>query len=970
MKFIKQITLILISLVVFFANIHPSQTLSNIPGIGNITLDKKIDLNNLPKKLQSENINLEKAEYTLSGTIKTDIKFHNIISIKNAVAAYSPIKEEVFVIGDPVIFGIMFPGTVILSSKKEGGKWSELTFGGQITSLSLGDLLPKELENVKKELELVIGPLPTIEKVKIEINPTTKQISIIGQAKFFMLETKTTINLFDAEDKKGIEIIAEGGNLILKKYLDNLQEFIALQTGKIPFQLPPGIPSPADVFKTVREFSKGFATVAQHLALPLPFDENVKLEGIKYHIKALSIKEDFDTKLDVKAEVEAKVNRGKLLPFFDKFLFVKQQDKTIKLTGLINLNQLIVMFSADLDSAFKIEAGPVSVDPGLRLELHLTPAPRLSIQGNITLKFPQIYDPNKFDELKFTLEAAPGIDTIVFSGSMEGMWKNAFGIPGFDIGNLAIESDSWYAAMTEGIFITGLGITGEVKIGESDIRVAVALAVDVDALILLAEVNKISLHDILDFSQKIMRIAIPNISITMDSFPKIEFTDCKLFLAPMPGGIGALNFEPGLTLRGKLNIMGKEGMINIVANIAGLTAEGSLPTLEIPSPIPNITLFKMTGAGLDKIKGTKDDGPTISIQNNALKQEFFLSGFLDVLGMTRETEIHLSKEGFQFFIEGKLFNFFDAKLNAIGEIPQVIGDFPKFSLYGDLELFGKKGIVNISLSKDEAIGNGSLPTIDIPSLIHNLPLFRMSGAGLDQKKGTKDDGPSISVELTPKKQEIFLDGELDVLGVSSRTNVKVTPQGGIHFATSGKLQGLFSTDLTVDTPPPSKPILPGDIPSFVKWFKTSQFKASLTNDFAQLLQDDFIKNIDAMIKRTRDYAESKGWWPWDLTERGIAEVKIATLNGIKNVIQNIPLTLKEGTLEGTLEDLLSSNGAKLTILLSIKLNVPTGPLFPDIKIKRDIPLEAQFSLINPITNIGILAQAIWNAVKPPFLPKL
>jgi len=56
-KFIKQITLILISLVVFFANIHPSQTLSNIPGIGNITLDKKIDLNNLPKKLQSENIN-------------------------------------------------------------------------------------------------------------------------------------------------------------------------------------------------------------------------------------------------------------------------------------------------------------------------------------------------------------------------------------------------------------------------------------------------------------------------------------------------------------------------------------------------------------------------------------------------------------------------------------------------------------------------------------------------------------------------------------------------------------------------------------------------------------------------------------------------------------------------------------------------------------------------------------------------
>ena len=268
------------------------------------------------------------------------------------------------------------------------------------------------------------------------------------------------------------------------------------------------------------------------------------------------------------------------------------------------------------------------------------------------------------------------LSTVGASGSatMAGMWEKPLDIPipNLAIGDLALELGIDYKAFAATRLPTVFGITGALDIGKAKARVGLKITTNVQELIIHGSLSRLSLADIIEFSQQV-GIPLPQgIDI-----PNLKMEDMEFHLAPTGGKIGEIAFEPGLTMKGRVEILEKFAWMNLHVGTDGLMAEGSMSDFELgPLLITGRGLIKggivaadagkeMTEKNLATLDPTFPKGPAVSLMITLQKQHLYVSGLMKFLDFaSSETEIYLDTKGFKLFTQTKMANLFDVQLTG------------------------------------------------------------------------------------------------------------------------------------------------------------------------------------------------------------------------------------------------------------------------------------------------------------------
>lgn len=338
----------------------------------------------------------------------------------------------------------------------------------------------------------------------------------------------------------------------------------------------------------------------------------------------------------------------------------------------------------------------------------ITGKPSIALKANLLVK------PTKNDsELLFTGEIQPEAEELKLALTMEGFWDDPFGIAGLSIGNMALQTATSYKMLATGVPISGIGMTGSMKIGSGEqgkqITLAVNLTENEKDTMLFGELKgldgrpgKLSMQECVDFSKS---MAIKAAEKTLKGQPKLQtklnsinknvttflnkenvkkilstsVRDVEVKIVPYDTKIGQIQFKRGLTFKGILEMLGKEAGLNINIDTSGILAEGWLSEINLANGA-----FKLSGAGRDMKRGTPDDGAYIKLLLKLNKlPEFIVSCDLELLKIrNKKLDIALSKNGFKFELQGKLHGVYATKLycKSSGGLKK-----PDFSFKGELQ---------------------------------------------------------------------------------------------------------------------------------------------------------------------------------------------------------------------------------------------------------------------------------------------
>jgi len=338
-----------------------------------------------------------------------------------------------------------------------------------------------------------------------------------------------------------------------------------------------------------------------------------------------------------------------------------------------------------------------------------------SVALMVSLKF---FPSKKEPPLIFTARIEFELLCFAVSGTLQGKWKNPFGIPGLAVSDVAIEVSQPYAPLPP----IGFGITGAIAIGDFLARAAVKIGPT--EIILLAEVSEWPL-----FCLPALLKAVGLDLGPLDVLKAIDISlhDVKFKFAPAGGQIGTIYFDPGISASGKL-------ILNIPSIIkAKLEAGFNLDwmsgfKLYAMMPKFNIGPLRITGKGKDRKWGTADDGPIFSITLSLLQQRIFISALAELCGSSAEIEIDIGLLHLRFKMIMKLLGLLDAHiaaetyrrgfrigLKAIGTAK--IGKSAEATIFGDINTMGFSfaGVYK-SLSLKDLAELCNIPTAYIPNV--------------------------------------------------------------------------------------------------------------------------------------------------------------------------------------------------------------------------------------------------------------
>lgn len=353
----------------------------------------------------------------------------------------------------------------------------------------------------------------------------------------------------------------------------------------------------------------------------------------------------------------------------------KAAPDNIVVYGTISKNPKNIMIGADLPNLIKFKNGPIK-SGGTAIEI--SGAPSIFLLFSILVK-PSAKDP----ELRFTSRLGIAQDDVKLAFTMQGFWEDVFGIEGIDIGDLALQvTGNPITLLTTGI-PSGVGAAGTLVLGtrkdskklrlvtiigdspmfdgkfdgslsmDEIVDAAKGLAINVSKRAFKGSRAKQTLAKIdADFNKILSNPAIKKIL-------KTTIRNVQVTIVPEATAIGEFEYlHRGITIRGELDLLGTTAGINVVLSKSGVTAEGWVTPFKIGK------VFSLTGSGLDKKYGTNDDAAIMSLNLNLYKQGLIISGIAELLGIRQQTEISLDKDGFKFFLEGKIKNLFEAKVDV------------------------------------------------------------------------------------------------------------------------------------------------------------------------------------------------------------------------------------------------------------------------------------------------------------------
>lgn len=258
--------------------------------------------------------------------------------------------------------------------------------------------------------------------------------------------------------------------------------------------------------------------------------------------------------------------------------------------------------------------------------------------------------------LIFTASIAfsPGFFTI--AGTMQGVWRHPFSIPGITVSDVAVEMSLPYAPLIPPV---GAGITGAIQLGDIIARAAVKIAPN--SILLLAEINEWPLFVLPALIRKMgLDLGPLDIIKAID----ISLYDVKFKFAPIGGQIGQIYFDPGISASGKL-VLKIPYVINTKLE-AGFNLD-IMGGFKLYAMMPKFNLgpLKITGKGKDRKYNTADDGPIFYAALSLTEQRIFVSAMAELFGSSAEIEIDIGLLHLRFKMLMKLLGILDAHI--VGE---------------------------------------------------------------------------------------------------------------------------------------------------------------------------------------------------------------------------------------------------------------------------------------------------------------
>ena len=288
----------------------------------------------------------------------------------------------------------------------------------------------------------------------------------------------------------------------------------------------------------------------------------------------------------------------------------------------------------------KLGGGVVLLHSGLQIVSGTNPS--IGLVGSIEMKKPAI-----------TLAAAirATVGGVKLEGSMSGCWNNAFGSHYLTICNLFLS----VTIVPTPSPISGLEMGGRIEMGKKSCgRLLTAegyIGVNVvnpNENYFYADVGPVTFKRFFDAFCLSVRLPRP---LAESGFPKGFKTSFSLLGRELPHA--RISIPPGYRVRGTLNILGLEAFADIYIQLPNrITVKAALPPLRIAN------IFKMYASRRDRSRG-----PFFSADISIGKTPHIeASGFVEVLGLSRETKLIITASKYEFSINGKFLNLFDTAL--------------------------------------------------------------------------------------------------------------------------------------------------------------------------------------------------------------------------------------------------------------------------------------------------------------------
>lgn len=461
---------------------------------------------------------------------------------------------------------------------------------------------------------------------------------------------------------------------------------------------------------------------------------------------------------------------------------------------------------------------------GISLSILLSPTAgvELGLAGRIRTTLPQQTEETEF-VLQCALSASPTAPGVKLAASMVGEWQNPLGLSGLAIKNVAVEAE--VAFLPPPPHPSGLGFTGTMEVGDKEFSVAVKASQKGEFLLNAELKGRLSFKDIPALAK---HFGIPIPDVVSKAVPDIGLEDVQVYFAPKATSVGAIQFQQGLTIKGKVDqalLLGPLGVaakaagapingkvsLNISASMAGIIAEAQIDTLKFGE------VFVIDGQGLQG----QGRGASVSFRLTPSEQKFQVNGDITILGIKGKCNVLLNPSSAEFLVASEI----DGKL-SFKTIPQLArkygapipsevdiffpeADLGSASMYfssKEITVDGKKypqgisirarvpvgvllgpaaKIVNsvisgkaffeLGIDKTGLVMKAGLPKIELGPKVGGNHLIEITGSGIDGIAGNEDDGPAFSLEISKSKQQVMITGESHILSGKGACELLLNP---------------------------------------------------------------------------------------------------------------------------------------------------------------------------------------------------
>jgi len=383
---------------------------------------------------------------------------------------------------------------------------------------------------------------------------------------------------------------------------------------------------------------------------------------------------------------ESEVTRGvTLLSLYDISATSKELEKLIGKSQLLlratlsnNVAEMKLMASLDANIPFDAKSNVVLKN----VNFTLAPNPAsftISLGGTMDV---QVEAKRK---LSFTTNVAVDVTNLELSvaGIMQGTWDRPFDTNGVQLIDLGLGVGVSFK--TTPIPMPTLQFKGIVKVGNpaspafaGDATFALDPSNPTQCMI-DAGFKQILLSDLV----KVVQYSTPSFKVpdnSKNTINSISVTDARLTIVPGLTTVQVLEktYDPGFLIKGKSTIDGYNTDLLVGISMNGIEAGAGM------TGITYAPYFSFTGA-----KGKPDPYFYLSLSTvNPTSSKVAISGKATVLKLVAESDMMISDQGFDLYMNGKIFDLFQAKLQvAAGSTKDGAGYHVKATMDSDLQKY-------------------------------------------------------------------------------------------------------------------------------------------------------------------------------------------------------------------------------------------------------------------------------------------